>query len=668
MPGYFDAADFDPAYFDIATGTVNDAQFDLWLRQPRQRCILYEQTFGYESGTPLVAREGTLYLSNMPYKSGPGQSPPSQMYRDRIGGAPSYRRQIDRSTLGGRVINTVSDVVLDNTDNGIRVMRRPVLDGYTGQFLLGDPSWPRGDFRLIFKTTARRVDRTSTDEYTVRLSDVNLLLNKALVGAPLGGSSVNADKPAPIVIGRVGQVELLAIDTANLIYRWGDSRYIYQPTGYDSTSIAQVAVYDNGFPLTTFDISGGTAAADLSTDRINMTGSSKPLAVNDIVVFWDPFEPDITAGMAPPLVMYQQYWVVAVFGTYPTYSVQLSLTRGGTPINLTGNGNMGAKFISRMGFYNFFDGRIQLSASQVGTISGYVNNSKFASQNAWLSDLFSWLAISAGGLDAVTQYNGPHASAPYGNADPDHLDDNESGFVVTERTNVLDLLDRVAESACAAYTSTYDGKFTWLRVRTNPLDITPDPSSFNTSKRTFTDDDVIGDNVTTTHMDPRYHTVAAWGRLNYPPLSQIAAGVRPDTAKALRATGQIYATDGETGSTYATAPSRLHRRMTTSPEYQTLYYGSSPLATRFCRFTRTRLWPWLEFRDFVAPLHTWFNRGTRLELGDKVSCQMTRLASDGQLNNDWQIIDIDIRLSDFTVAYGLVRRLVPVTDQGELFA
>lgn len=641
--------------------TISDAQFDLWLRQPRQRCILYEQNFGYEAGSPLTTSEGTLYFSTQPYQSRATDTPPNQMYRERVVSAPSFRRQINRETLGGQSVNTIGDVVLDNTDNAIRVMRRPVIDGYGGAFLLGDTSWPRADFRLMFRTMGRRVDRTSVDQFTVRIADVNALLDKALVGLPLGGASTNADKPAPIPIGRIAQMEMLAIDTANLMYRWGDSRYIYQPASYDATSLLAVLLYDNGYPLMAFDIGGGSIRGDVATDELVFSNLQAPISVNDVVVFsWLGFG----GAMVPPLVENQQYWVVAASGTAPAMRIKLSTVRGGAVIHIASNTTaMGSVYMIKTGGYNYFDGRIQLSQAPVGTISAFVENKLFNSNNAWFSDLFSWLALSAGGLDLTTQYKGPHASAPYGNADPDHLDDNPSGFVVTQRTNVLDVLDRVAESAACAYTSTYDGKFTWLRVRTNPLDITPDPSGFNVSKRTFTDDDVLGD-VTTSHMDPKYSKVIAWARLNYPPLSQVAGGVRSDTAKALRAPGQIYATNAESGTTYATAPSRLHRKMTTSPEYQLLYYGDPSL--RFCRFVRTRLWPWIEFRDFIAPLHTWFNGGIRLEMGDKVSCQMTRLGSDSQ-SNDWQIIDIDVRLSEFVVAYGLVRRLVPVTDQGELF-
>lgn len=166
---------------------------------------------------------GTIFLSNLPYATEPGTfvgevDYGNIQYRAVIESTPSYTRAIDRQTLGGHVGISFGDLIIANEDQHSSFLLDVILDGRDVSFYIGDESWSRADFRLLFSAGAIMAQQKA-GKVAVSLKDKGYALDKSTISSPLGGTGPNKDKPVPLLISeRQIYVEAILADSSTLRY------------------------------------------------------------------------------------------------------------------------------------------------------------------------------------------------------------------------------------------------------------------------------------------------------------------------------------------------------------------------------------------------------------------------------------------------------------------
>lgn len=419
---------------------ISDAQFSAWLASDQPRRVVCELAFAYESGG--APATGTIYLADGPFTSKPTDNPPSVRYHSVIARLPRFRRAIDRRTLGGRAELTVSDMVLANNGE-LDELLDAIVDGHEARFYLGSPDWPRADFRLAFVAVAERFLATNDSELVLKLRDKRLLLDREVIGNQVGGTGAEKDQFLPSLWGSV-------FNLAARVYDESTAKYAVI-SNYTGGTVQDVR--DNGSsltanPVTTEDGSSVLITVDAGTDTFTL--ASHGLALNDVVTFQqrDTFGAPWFALAPFAGVSSVQYWVISP----ATNTFQLSLTKGGSAINVTGTtylGPSGAGFpggrLLRRRFYDDVTnaGRIELSSSPVGrvTVDCTANTSYTLTPFAFLSYLITTYGkVSASEVD----------TASFTAADT-ALDSKVTtaytNYLVQARSNLLDVVDDLSRAS-----------------------------------------------------------------------------------------------------------------------------------------------------------------------------------------------------------------------------
>jgi hypothetical protein len=227
---------------------ITDQQFINWLsNEHADRVVLYEQDYIYEeSGGPVG---GTLYLSDKPFAPLDAERP----YVDRIASVPDFER-----SLGGNRLNTYSSSIgsvdIINTDGDLDFYLDLAIDGSEARFYIGDKSWDRADFRLIFSVYGLIVRRAPLRRLTIDLKDSTALLNQSIGGESLvGGSGPNANQERPLNFGFIHNLTPLSLDSINLTY-------VHSDTGGTTSggNVEAIEVRDDGVPVLFNDNGDGT--------------------------------------------------------------------------------------------------------------------------------------------------------------------------------------------------------------------------------------------------------------------------------------------------------------------------------------------------------------------------------------------------------------------------
>jgi hypothetical protein len=343
---------------------ISDAQFDARLRTDAPWVLLLELKFGYEAGG--AHAEGTIYFSSKPYSTDASDTPASKRYRALITRAPVLTRSIPIN--GGRSTLSVSEVAFDNSNGELDFLEKKVIDGYEAAWYLGapkgTPGWSRSDFRRIATSVGDRVLSASDDETVVSFRDTRFLLDRAVMGAQVGGSGPEAQRYLPLLFGSHFNVEAFAYDTATLIYSWASNA----AGGYVDD------VRDNGVSLTDTPLFANnlSISVDAATDVFTKAGHG--LTINDALYFEENVGPGSYAALAPfpGMVAGVYYWVTSV-PTANTFT--LSATKGGASVNVTGATYAGSTFpdedrirVQRWTF-DSTTGRIQLASIPAGRVT-----------------------------------------------------------------------------------------------------------------------------------------------------------------------------------------------------------------------------------------------------------------------------------------------------------
>lgn len=190
---------------------MTDAEFQAWLESPSAiRCALVEVVANI-SGV-----ETTLYLSNRGYVTGPAETPANKVYMPYLIGGVSFTESL---SLEGSPSIGWGDLELKNADGSLDGYLDYVWAGRAVNVYLGDMSWPRADFQLIFTGLVDDLSSRSRDTLNIKIRDKLDKLNVSMTETLLGGSTSNKDKLLPLCFGECHNITPLLADPATLEYQ-----------------------------------------------------------------------------------------------------------------------------------------------------------------------------------------------------------------------------------------------------------------------------------------------------------------------------------------------------------------------------------------------------------------------------------------------------------------
>ncbi|MBK8916380.1 MAG: hypothetical protein IPM64_17585 [Phycisphaerales bacterium] len=622
---------------------ITELQFAAWLRTAAPRVVLCELKFAYESGG--APAEGTLYFSDRKFVSRPTDSPPAVRYQAVMEGAPKFRREIDKATLGGRATLSIADLALTNIDGALDFLLGLALDGHEARFYLGGDGWARSDFRLAFVAVAERVVATEA-EIIVKLRDKRLLLNRAVQGNPVGGTGAFSTSYLPLLWGSHSNVSAIIHDAAALTYG--------VVSNYDAASIA-IAVRDSGVSLRSggWSATAANTTVDAGTDTFTKTGHG--LAVNDVIFFADP----VIAGgtylyWAPfPGMTARAYWVKTV-PSADTFT--LSATKGGATLDVTGtawsDSGSGVLVVVRQRFFDDLanTGRIQLSSTPSGTITVDVLNA--ATFNASPFAFAKYLVDTFGGLDAA----GVDAAA-FSAADTT-LDAKISlgytNYSVMDRANLLDILDALLDSVFGWYGQDAGDKITCGLMDVSGISTAP-------ADFTLTDADLLNPGMTVENAAATTSRANVESGINHTIQADgLAASVSEEMKRRLALRyGGVQRSTAPSGTAYATNKPAYHLTMVEgaprpAAEMSSGAYGTDvvlPLEN-YADEIVADLAPWRQFISVACLLDMY-----DVELGDVAEITYPRFGMNAGVKA--RVIAIEVDLTAGEVRLDLVRHAPP---------
>lgn len=237
---------------------MTDADFQSWLTSNGAlRCILVEAA-AYSGGA-----EVNRYMSNRGYVTSSTDAPANTVYEPCIAGGVSVAESMP---LNGRASISWGDIEIYNTDGSRDSWLDDVWSGRAVTVYIGDVSWPRSDFRVVFSGVAQDVTARSNDRINILLRDRTQVLNTALSEATIQNLTLTTDTLKPLCFGEVHNITPLLIDAATLTYMVHDGQ------------IEQIIeVRDNGIPVNVgVNLAAGTfslSASPVGTITASVQGS-----------------------------------------------------------------------------------------------------------------------------------------------------------------------------------------------------------------------------------------------------------------------------------------------------------------------------------------------------------------------------------------------------------
>lgn len=216
---------------------VSDAEYAAWLTADHvERVILVEAVYWDTGGSA----EATRYMSDRGYTSQPGESPSNTAYEDIVLAVPEIRSWMGEA-FRGRSLISYGDIEIDNS-GGVRDswLAEP-WDGRAVRIYLGDPSWYRSDFRLVFGGTIEEISARDGQTLVLRIRDRKELLDKPLqVNMVAAGPKTGLRRP--VCYGHCYHVGGVVSHASNQTYEFHDGPLSSIDTvfedGYDITGSA----------------------------------------------------------------------------------------------------------------------------------------------------------------------------------------------------------------------------------------------------------------------------------------------------------------------------------------------------------------------------------------------------------------------------------------------
>ncbi len=254
--------------------SITDEQYDVWLKSDAPQRVLLVEAAAYADGV-----ETTYYFSTHPFVSLPSDTPANQAYDDIILEVPLFTQRIPEA-LGGNSQAGWGDIIISNESGARDDWLEMAWDGRSLKMLVGDPDWPRNDFRVVVDGFSADIVALDDRRIAIRARDKSWALNVPIQTNLIGGSGSNKDKLKPLCYGDCFNVEPVLLDHTTHKYQVHDGITEDIPAvreGGNTTAFAE-QLADGTFTLTgsptariTADVLGDSTGAYLTTvaDIIN---------------------------------------------------------------------------------------------------------------------------------------------------------------------------------------------------------------------------------------------------------------------------------------------------------------------------------------------------------------------------------------------------------------
>lgn len=208
---------------------LTDAQFLTWLKSATStRTVLVE-------AVALVGSTETIqYLSNRGYvDNAAGIS-----YKPCVTGGLSISESLN---LSGAPSISYGDLEISNSSGNRDAWLGYVWVNRAVSVYVGDSTWPKADFRLVFSGVVGDLTVRSPTSLNLRIVDKLQRLNFPITEVALGGVTDQKDRLIPILFGECHNIKPLLEAPSTLTYRYSNS-----------ASSGIIEVRDSGAPITTY--------------------------------------------------------------------------------------------------------------------------------------------------------------------------------------------------------------------------------------------------------------------------------------------------------------------------------------------------------------------------------------------------------------------------------
>ena len=185
---------------------MTDAQFLEWLERGGARVALVE----VDTSTP-------RYISTFPYSTLPTDTPANVMYLPVLASSFAFT---ERMSLDGSINLSVGTLELHNEDGILDSWLDEVWVNRTISVRVGDVSWPRSDFRVVFSGVIAELAANGPTRLSIVLRNKLERLNTPATETVLGGTTANKDRLLPVTLGECHNVTPLLVNPAEHEYRW----------------------------------------------------------------------------------------------------------------------------------------------------------------------------------------------------------------------------------------------------------------------------------------------------------------------------------------------------------------------------------------------------------------------------------------------------------------
>lgn len=345
---------------DTAVCPRTNTEYTAWLdSQSAIRCVLAEMSAtGYDSGGSPYTKTVNVYLSNHGYTSQQQDTPSLRHYDNYIQQIPTFTREMS-TALSGQATTGFGDLLISNpvqtiASGGVRDdwLRMKWNRNYL-KLYLGDPSWPKHDFRLMIYGRVGMPSAPSLGQIKFPIADLSDALN-VNISATRFSTGEFADKFKPRLFSVVRALEI-QIDSASLVGTINDG-------GVSSTLNDSTYRLHDCLPDAFVHIGGAkgltVSSVDTGTETITASGTHNLSA---------GYRLQFTGGTPPAgLSTLTNYWVLAAGLTATAF--RLTATEGSlTAVNLT-SAATGASFNSFGYTFDAAAGTVELISPPAGRI------------------------------------------------------------------------------------------------------------------------------------------------------------------------------------------------------------------------------------------------------------------------------------------------------------
>ncbi len=156
--------------------SISDAQYAAWLADERNtRCLLVDIEYRSAGGTTIKD-----YLSTHPFVTGLADTPANTAYRCCVLEVPAFT-QVMSDALRGYTTPSISNIVVDNGDGAMDAWISANFAGRSLTMYLGDPSWPKADFRAALTGVMAGITVQGTNRLTLEARARDHLLSQDVI-------------------------------------------------------------------------------------------------------------------------------------------------------------------------------------------------------------------------------------------------------------------------------------------------------------------------------------------------------------------------------------------------------------------------------------------------------------------------------------------------------